>query len=364
VLLAICGLANPPFSVETNSVKLTPRSRFATSLKLRSRWRVIAFVVLCFLLSGGPKSLADGPRASSAPIDVSSANVIDLWPDTPPQWDGTDQQERDTTDSKGGMVAGGAVIRLGHVSKPQLHLYFPQVESAANAKADTIILICPGGGYSILAWDLEGTEIAQRFNSMGYSAAVVKYRVPTRQSEEPWLAPVQDIQRAISQLRTMAKNEGKSGLRVGLVGFSAGGNAAARTATAGGQRFYEPIDGIDKASCEVDFAGLVYPWLMVENPSASKPNSNGVKAGTMGIIPDLTITVSTPPMFFAHAIDDRISCRNSIELFSALQANGIPAELHIFASGGHGFGARDAALPAANWPEQMARWLTVISPAH
>lgn len=320
--------------------------------------------VLCFLFSGGLKSLADEPNASPAAIDISSSKVIDLWPDGPPQWDGTDQQERDTTDAKGGMIAGEAIIRLGHVSKPQLHLYSPPVESAANAQADTIILICPGGGYSILAWDLEGTEIAQRFNSMGYSAAVVKYRVPTRQSEEPWLAPVQDIQRAISQLRTMAKNDGKRDLRVGLVGFSAGGNAAARTATAGGKRFYEPIDRIDEASCEVDFAGLVYPWLMVENPSVSKPNSNDGKAGSMGIIPDLTITASTPPMFFAHAIDDRISCRNSIELFSALQANDIPAELHVFASGGHGFGARDQALPAANWPEQMARWLTVISPAH
>jgi acetyl esterase/lipase len=357
--------------VETNSVKHNHHLPIPAAHNQRPP--LLGFTLLSagmMLLGPTAFGLANEPQIvqarEQATADQAAVKVIDLWPAAPPAWDGTTQEERDTTDANGRPVADKPVIRLGHVSTPQLHYYVAPDHSGVeeNARSKTTILICPGGGYSILAWDLEGTEIAQQFNALGYSAAVVKYRVPTRQSAVPWVPPVQDIQRAVSHVRMMAKGEGNDDVRVGVVGFSAGGNAAARVATAAGQRFYDPIDAIDDISCQVDFAGLIYPSLMVEKTTDAKPKSNRRDGTPTGIIPDLTIDSSTPPMFFAHAIDDQISCHNSIELFSALQANGIPSELHVFASGGHGFGARDKALPAANWPEQMAGWLKIIFPAN
>jgi len=288
-----------------------------------------------------------------------AAEVIDLWPGAPPAWVGTSEPERDTSDKHGPLVAGKSVIRLGHVSKPQLHVYPVDTGGPigqSKSFASTMVIICPGGGYRILAWDLEGTEIAERFNALGFSAAVVKYRVPTSETDQAWLPPVQDIQRAVSTLRSKANGEEAVYKRVGVIGFSAGGNAAARVACTTGKRFYEPTDEIDQANCNVDFAGLVYPWLMVAD--ATKPRND--RNTPAGIIPDLNINASTPPIFFAHAVDDPISCRNSSELFSVLQSKGVPAELHIFASGGHGFGARDKCLPIANWPKQLASWLATL----
>jgi len=298
------------------------------------------------------------PMISVAAEPDPSVRVINLWPQTPPAWNAPTESERDTSGPDGRDVAGKPVIRLGNVTTPQLHLYELTDQPTVD---NTTILICPGGGYSILAWDLEGTEIAKRFNSLGYSAAVVKYRVPTGNADQPWVAPVQDIQRAVSHVRSSLSKMTNSEeiARVGLVGFSAGGNAAARVAAANGVRTYATIDEIDRASCKVDFAGLVYPWLMIANPEQPE-TSPSRKTTPQGIIPDLAITDKTPPMFFAHAIDDQVSWRNSFELFSALRASGVMAELHVYANGGHGFGARDADLPVAMWPEQMATWLRVV----
>jgi len=336
-------------------VKLKSRLGVLSVARVKTlTWRN-ALLGMVFLISAIANARADENIATELRVQTA-AKVIDLWPDAPPAWVGTKEPERDTSGNSGQLVAGKSVIRLGHVAKPQLHVY--QVDSNSPFAA-TMVLICPGGGYTILAWDLEGTEIAERFNSLGYSAAVVKYRVPTSQTDQAWLPPVQDIQRAISTLRSEVKGEQPVYQRFGVVGFSAGGNAAARVASAAGKRFYEPADGMDQASCKVDFAGLVYPWLMVAD--ATKPRNE--RNTPAGIIPDLAINASTPPMFFAHAIDDPISCRNSTELFSVLQSKGVPAELHIFASGGHGFGARDENLPIANWPQQMATWLSTLPTA-
>ncbi len=142
-----------------------------------------------------------------------------------------------------------------------------------------------------------------------------------------------------------------------MIGFSAGGNAAARVATAQ-QRWYEPIDKIDESSAAVDFVGLIYPWLMVE----SKPSTPDQSTPSLGIIPELTVNEDSPAIFFAHAVDDPISCRNSLELFAKAHERRVPSELHIFGSGGHGFGARDPQVVAASWPELMDKWLTNLPP--
>jgi endo-1,4-beta-xylanase len=301
---------------------------------------------------------AEDTQTAAAPVARDGQNssdviVVDLWPQSPPVWTPPSGEEHDTSGADGRNVAGRSVVRLGNVSKPQLHVY-PAAADAEHAK--TMIVICPGGGYSILAWDLEGTEIAEQFNALGFSAAVLKYRVPTRSMDQPWRPPVQDVQRALSLIRSGDVKETKELSRVGLVGFSAGGNAAARAATAGGRRFYDRVDQADEASCQPDFVGLIYPWLMVPAKDEKKSAQND-----LGILPELTVDASTAPMFFAHANDDPISCRNSVEMFSLLQQHGVPAELHIYTGGGHGFGARDKSVAAANWPEQMAKWLMAIA---
>ena len=311
----------------------------------------LAGAIACLLIAFATGQIQAEERAAPTQ-NGSDVMVIDLWPQSPPAWTQPSGEERDTSGADGRNVAGRSVIRLGNVSKPQLHVY----PAAADAEhATTMIVICPGGGYSILAWDLEGTEIAEQFNALGFSAAVLKYRVPTRSMDQPWMPPVQDVQRALSLIRSGNIKGVKDLDRVGLVGFSAGGNAAARAATTGGRRFYERVDEADEASCEPDFVGLIYPWLMVPAKDDKKATQN-----ELGILPELEISASTAPMFLAHANDDPISCRNSLEMFASLQDRGVLAELHIYTGGGHGFGARDKTVAAANWPAQMAKWLTTI----
>ncbi len=264
--------------------------------------------------------------------------IVPIWPDAPPAWVAPDLPERDTTGADGRTVAGRRVTRLGNVSTPQLHIYQPKSKSS-----DTAVLICPGGGYNILAWDLEGTEIAEWLRGLGMTAIVVKYRVPSRKSDPIWLAPVQDIQRGLSLVRSGAI-EGVTPKRIGLLGFSAGGNAVARTATAS-KRHYEPVDDTDQSDASPDFSVLVYPAWLVERDNSHQ------------LIEEIQVTDQTPPMFFAHAFDDRVSCMSSVTLFSELQKRGIASSLHVFASGGHGFGGRDAGSPTDAWKGLCETWM-------
>jgi endo-1,4-beta-xylanase len=297
---------------------------------------------LCFLPTAAiilsSQFLTQGLVAEDASLTANQ--VVSIWPDSPPPWDAPTEPERDTSGADGGLVADKPVIRLGFVSKPELHVFRPQPQSAS----DTAVVICPGGGYSILAWDLEGTEIAQWLQGIGVTAVVLKYRVPTRTNETKWLAPVQDIQRSISLVRSGAI-EGVAAKRVGVLGFSAGGNASARVATAD-KRHYEAIDNIDQASAMPDFAVLVYPAWLVS------------KEDPLKLIDDLHVNEESPPMFFAHAADDRINCMSSVTLFNELKQNGVPSSLHIFASGGHGFGGRTAGKLTDAWRDLCATWMT------
>ena len=276
------------------------------------------------------------PIAFAADGDADA--VIPIWPDAPPDWTPLDQAERDTSGPDGRKVAGRSVVRLGYVSTPELHVY----EATSNA-TDTAVLISPGGGYSILAWDLEGTEIAKWFQGIGVTAVVVKYRVPTRQREQKWLPPVQDIQRALALART-GGIPGLKAKRIGLLGFSAGGNASARAALAT-KRYYATIDRHDEAKVQPDFAILVYPaWLIRDD----NPNE---------LIDELVVTKDSPPMFLAHAQDDRVDCMSCVTLFSKLKQAKVPASLHVFSSGGHGYGGRKSEAPTDAWPKLCETWL-------
>lgn len=264
------------------------------------------------------------------------AEVLDLWQGEPPGYQVESGPERDTSGPDGRHVAGRPVIRLGHVSTPQLHIYRPQ---EANG---TSVVVCPGGGFNILAWDLEGTEVAEWLNSLGVTAAVLKYRVPTAQADKKWLAPVQDAQRALSTLRSLAEKYQLDRQRVGILGFSAGGHTAARAALAT-ERHYEAGDAIDAQPAGANFAILVYPAWLVDDDGR--------------LLAELKVAESSPPIFFAHARDDRISSQSSIQLFSALQEAGVPGELHVYSGGGHGFGLRASEAPATRWPHSAAAWM-------
>lgn len=229
--------------------------------------------------------------------------------------------------------------RITNIGSPALSVFLPPQEK----RNGTSVVICPGGAFRILAWDKEGTEVAEWFNSLGVSAFVLKYRTPTSDRQPPWLAPAQDAQRAVSLVRHRAAEWGLAQDRVGLLGFSAGGSTAANAALKSSTRLYDAADESDKISCRPDFVALVYPAYLIDEKGSLKA--------------DLAVTKETPPMFLAHAFNDGISCENSIQLFLALKKAGVPADLHVYSSGGHGFGLRPSDQPASTWPQRCEDWL-------
>lgn len=264
---------------------------------------------------------------------------VAIWPGQPPGAVITGE-ETDTTTPKSGKVADRRLIRLGNVSQPTLQFFPAPQENNTGAT----VIVCPGGGYHILALDLEGTEVAEWFNSIGVNAAVLKYRVPTGRLDPKWESPLMDAQRAVRVVRTNAKDWKIDPNRVGILGFSAGGNLAGVTATRFDHPAYQPVDDTDQLSARPDFACLVYPaWL-------NKPK-------TVELQDYVTVTEKCPPMFFAHAADDRIECEASIALFLALKQHKIPTELHIYDSGGHGYGLRRTETPVTSWPDRLADWM-------
>ncbi|HVJ67483.1 MAG TPA: alpha/beta hydrolase [Caulifigura sp.] len=280
--------------------------------------------------------------------------VKNLWPGpVPGPASLVEGEERDLTKDEDKLIAGRRIIKLGHVRAPQMHVTLPPKDKA-NGGA---VLICPGGGFNILAWDLEGTEIAEWLNSLGYAAVVVKYRVPTgKHGEMPddthaiplrSIGPVMDAQRALSITRASAAEWNIDADRIGILGFSAGGNIAALTATLGTERAYAPIDAADKADCRPNFAVLVYPGAI-----ADKDTGN--------LKPFVKVTPRTPPMFFVMAQDDRVGCENCTALFTALTKEKVPAEIHIFTHGGHGYGLRPTEVPVTHWTKNAADWLKAM----
>ncbi|MBI1373056.1 MAG: alpha/beta hydrolase fold domain-containing protein [Phycisphaera sp.] len=266
---------------------------------------------------------------------------MNVWPSTPPgDADLKLPPEADTTNEKSGLVAGRRLIRLGNVSTPTITVYKPAPDKDTGAA----IVICPGGGYHILALDLEGTEVADWLNSIGVTGIVLKYRVPARDKDKRWLAAVQDTQRAIRLVRANAERWTIDPRRVGVLGFSAGGNAAALTALKHAEQLYDPIDDADKLSARPDFAVLVYPAYLAD-----------AKAGKL--YDDVKADKTTPPMFFAQAFDDHVTPLSSLLLAAEIKRVGGTAEVHIYPFGGHGYGLRRTDEPVTTWPDRCATWM-------
>lgn len=244
---------------------------------------------------------------------------------------------------------------ITNVTKPTVTVFRPAKDKDTGAA----MVICPGGGYWNLAWDLEGEEVAAWLNRIGVTGVVLKYRVPRRPGQpEPLPAPgpLLDAQRAVSLVRSKAGEWGIDPKRIGIVGFSAGGHLAVTTATHFDRRAYEPIDGIDKASCRPDFAVAVYPGYLIPEDTATEELAPYVR------IPD-----GTPPMFFVHCGDDPESePENCVSMYRALRKKKVPAELHVYPTGGHGFGIRKTDKACSRWTERCEDWLQslgVIPPA-
>ena len=264
--------------------------------------------------------------------------TIDVWPGKPPG-DKTDIGAEKVTESKPGEFP---VERITNVSLPTLTIFKP----AKDLDTGAAVIVAPGGGYSILAWDLEGVEVARWLNSIGVTGIVLKYRVPRRPGSPPGAPPQaeMDAQRAVSLVRSKAKELGIDPKRIGILGFSAGGHLTAWTCTNFDKRSYEPADAADNESCRPDFAVLIYPAYL-----AAKDGD--------GLAADIRVTKATPPTFIAVAANDGISAEGSARLFLALKRAGVPAELHEYASGGHGFGLRPSDKPCSTWPKLCAAWM-------
>lgn len=234
------------------------------------------------------------------------------------------------------------VKRIANVTQPTLTIYRAATEKSNGAA----VIIAPGGGYNILAWDLEGEEVAQWLNSLGVTGIVLKYRVPRRpdQPKGPPLAPLQDAQRALSLVRSKSKEWGIDPNRIGMLGFSAGGHLTANASTNYDKRAYPVLDGIDKVSSRPDFAILVYPGGVISKD-------------TNELSSEIRVTKETPPSFLVHAYDDKVPAENSIQYFLALKKAGVPAELHVYSTGGHGFGLRPSDKPVSAWKERAGEWL-------
>ncbi len=291
--------------------------------------------IVCFLV-GCVLSLSCLMAATS---QAQEPEVLNIWPDSPPGDAANLEAERNVTRPQDGKPAGRPVIRIGNVTTPTITVYRPRPELATG----TAVIICPGGGHRILAWDLEGTEVADWLSEIGVTAIVLKYRVPARNPDKRWEAAVQDAQRTVSLTRSRAEEWGINPDRIGILGFSAGGQTAGYTSVLHRDRQYEPIDEIDSVSCRPDFAALIYPaWLINQDNTA--------------LADDVVVDEDTPPMFFAHAWDDPIRVENSLLMATALKKANVPCDVHVYAHGGHGFGMRATDEPCSRWPEQMEKW--------
>lgn len=277
----------------------------------------------------------------SSSYAFSQPMKINLWPEgsIPLSIKNNIQEQSISTD----------IVRIGKVQVPQLEVYLPNKKGATGQA----VIICPGGGYSILAYDWEGTDIAKLFNAHGIAAFVLKYRLPdSLSSSSPNQVPLIDAKQAMNIVRSRAGEWNISPNKIGIMGFSAGGHLAATLSTHFDQ------------STRPDFSILIYPVISMDKNIAhmgSRTNLIGAQP-TEELIKlysnELQITPQTPPSFILHATDDKaVPVENSLTYYQALKKNGVPAEIHIFPSGGHGFALALGKGPLEKWPSLLFDWM-------
>jgi endo-1,4-beta-xylanase len=253
--------------------------------------------------------------------------IVPLWPGDAPGSEGVHGEEL-------WVERGEGIVdrSVANVDKPALTVYLPLPETSNGAA----IVICPGGAYTHLAIDKEGHDVAEWLTANGIAGIVLKYRLPrTKQRNYTVDTALADARRAMRMTRAHAAEWKIDPQRIGMMGFSAGGNliALAGTKFDGGES--GATDKIDRAGSRPDFLALIYPSVPAE----------------------IGIDARTPPSFLVHADDDRLSSENSIRFYQGLKKEKIPAELHIYSRGGHGFGIRNRDVPSASWPLRFLAWM-------
>jgi acetyl esterase/lipase len=278
-----------------------------------------------------------------APVNARALEpkVIELWNGRAPGDKGDIGEEADLTKKTDRDVGEKPVIRLGNVSKPTISIYKPPAAKDTGAA----IVVCPGGAYRILAIDLEGTEVCDWLNSLGVTGVLLKYRVPKREGLQKHTAALQDAQRALGMVRHRAKEWGLDPKRIGVLGFSAGGHLAATLSNGYQERTYPKVDEADAVSCRPDFTLLIYPAYLT------------VKEENDKIAPELNITSNTPPTFIAMTEDDPLRVEGAMFYGLALRKANVPLDLHIYATGGHGYGLRPSKDLVSTWPQRAREWM-------
>ncbi|MBK6779173.1 MAG: alpha/beta hydrolase [Gemmatimonadetes bacterium] len=270
-----------------------------------------------------------------------------LWPGTAPGARPLEKPEIAGTviDAAGRPkpVAGKPWVYVDRVSRPTLTVYPPRGTNSGAA-----VVVFPGGGYNVLAIDLEGTEACDWLTSRGITCVLLKYRVPCVKTGpyRECLAALQDAQRALGLVRLHAQEWHIDPRKVGVLGFSAGGHMVAALSTHFAKRLYPAVDAADTLSCRPDFAVALYPGHLA------------IRERGFALNPEIRVTSETPPTFLLHAEDDPVDpVENSLVYYSALRKAGVPAELHVYVKGGHAFGLRRTASPITAWPELVEAWL-------
>ena len=301
--------------------------------------RLNCALLSCVLVFSPMSLLAQQPAWQPAPGHLT----LPLWPGGVPGGTANLPPEIDTTTAKDNLIAGKPVVRLGNVANPTLTLYKAPASGSRPA-----VIVFPGGGYRILAIDLEGTEVCDWLNSIGVTCVLVKYRVPDTGPYPKSAAALQDAQRAIGMVRQHATEWNIDPNGVGVLGFSAGAHLSAALSTHFEKRLYDAVDDADKLSCRPDFAVIVYPGYLAFADQNMATN------------PEIHPTAETPTSFIVQAEDDPVHVENSTNYFLQLKNAKVPAELHIYSQGGHGYGLRRTELPVTTWPQSVEVWLHTI----
>ncbi|HSY43651.1 MAG TPA: alpha/beta hydrolase [Candidatus Acidoferrum sp.] len=303
---------------------------------MKSLFIILSLVLAPALLNAQTKVWQPSPGHTQIPI----------WPGTPPDANLEHLTGPETVSTSKDLIGGRPIKVVSNVSQPTMTVYSP-----TGTNTGVAMLVFPGGGYKILAIDLEGTEICDWLNSRGITAILLKYRVPSRQDGPYGESPLalEDAQRTLSLVRFHASEWGIDPHKIGVIGFSAGGHMVAATSTHFKKRSYAPVDAVDQVSCRPDFAIACYPGHLWDNDEGFRLN------------PNVPVTTNTPPTFLLQAENDNVDGVNqSLVYYVALKDAKVPVEMHLYAEGGHGFGLRRTKLPITGWPQLVETWLQTI----
>jgi acetyl esterase/lipase len=262
---------------------------------------------------------------------AQKSDLIYLWPGKVPG------EQKDKQPPVIAVSQNDNILRYSEVTNPAIEVFLPD-PSKKNGGA---VVVCPGGGYQILAYDLEGTEVAAWLNKLGFTAFVLQYRVPQKKE-----GALQDVQRAIRFVRSNSQKWNINPEKIGVMGFSAGGSLSARASTLFNNKTYQAVDKTDSISCRPSFTMLIYPAYLDQGPNLS-------------LTPELTLSKDVPPVFIFQTADDPYG-NSALVMAGAMRNAKLPVELHLLATGGHGYGLRPGKIAGETWPLLAEKWLGIV----